>query len=47
MIEEKIKIKVLPTEAHWYGVTYKEDVESVRNALVEMVNNGEYPNKLW
>ena len=45
--ENKIKIKVLPTTAHWYGITYKEDLESVRNALEEMVNNGEYPNRLW
>ena len=39
--------KVLPTKATWYGVTYKEDTENVRNALKSLVDNNEYPNNLW
>ena len=32
----------------WYGVTYKEDKEDVRNALQAMKDKGEhYPEKLW
>ena len=39
--------KVLKTTATWYGVTYKEDVESVKQALRKLVDSGEYPNDLW
>lgn len=39
--------KVLKTTANWYGVTYKEDAESVMKALKDMVDSGEYPNNLW
>lgn len=39
--------QVLRTTANWYGVTYKEDTDSVRKALAIMTLNGEYPNYLW
>ena len=39
--------KVLKTTANWYGVTYKEDADSVKEALKNMVDSGEYPNNLW
>ena len=39
--------KVIPTTANWYGVTYKEDADGVKQALKEMVDNKEYPNDLW
>lgn len=39
--------KVIDTNATWYGVTYKEDSESVRQALLAMHNNGTYPENLW
>ena len=39
--------EVLKTTATWYGVTYKEDADSVKNALKELVESGEYPNHLW
>ena len=39
--------EVLKTSATWYGVTYKEDTDSVREALKEMVHKNEYPNHLW
>lgn len=39
--------KVLKTTATWYGVTYKEDADSVKKALKELVDSGEYPNNLW
>lgn len=38
---------VLATTANWYGVTYKEDADSVKAALSNMVNEGIYPNNLW
>ena len=39
--------KVLKTKATWYGVTYKEDADSVKKALASMVSDNTYPNNLW
>ncbi len=41
------KVKVLHTNATWYGVTYKEDTDMVRSSIKKLVENGEYPNNLW
>ncbi len=41
------KIRVIPTGAQWFGVTYKEDAPSVQASLDELVNGGEYPDNLW
>lgn len=43
----EIKMKVLDTDAQWFGVTYKEDAVIVRDKLKELVEKGEYPEKLW
>lgn len=45
--EGKASVKVLTSGDKWYGVTYKEDKEDVKNALEAMKNKGEYPEKLW
>ncbi len=39
--------KVIPTDAKWFGVTYKEDKEIVQNNINKLVENGVYPKKLW
>ena len=31
----------------WYGVTYREDKESVMRAIQAMINKGDYPQLLW
>lgn len=36
------KVRVLPTDERWYGVTYKEDTESVRAAVARMQHSGMY-----
>ncbi|MBV7531934.1 sugar phosphate nucleotidyltransferase [Chitinophaga sp. sic0106] len=43
----KGKVKVLPTSAQWFGVTYKEDAPGVQASLNELVAKGAYPNNLW
>ena len=43
----KGKIKVIPTNAQWFGVTYKEDAPIVKQSLSELIKKGEYPEKLW
>ncbi|MEO8762688.1 MAG: sugar phosphate nucleotidyltransferase [Ginsengibacter sp.] len=45
--EEKGKIKVIPTSAQWFGVTYREDAPSVKESIQALVQSGEYPEKLW
>ncbi len=43
----KGKIIVIPTSSQWFGVTYKEDAPVVKKSLDELVDNKEYPGKLW
>lgn len=40
-------IKVIPTSAKWFGVTYKEDAPVVQRNLDELVKKGKYPKSLW
>ena len=40
-------IRVLPTPDVWYGVTYAEDLQSVKDAVAEMKAKKIYPDKLW
>ena len=43
----KGKITVIPTNAQWFGVTYKEDAPIVKQSLSELIRKGEYPERLW
>ncbi len=43
----KGKVKVLPSEERWYGITYREDMPLMRQAVADMVRRGIYPEKLW
>jgi len=40
-------IKVITTHVPWFGVTYKEDAPEVQKSLNELVQKGEYPERLW
>ena len=40
-------VRVLPCEETWFGVTYREDLESVKNAISEMKCRGIYDENLW
>ena len=40
-------VQVLPCEETWYGVTYREDLDSVRNAIARMKAEGIYEEVLW
>ncbi|RWY57217.1 nucleotidyltransferase family protein [Mucilaginibacter gilvus] len=39
--------KVIPTDAKWFGVTYKEDKPIVQKSISDLVENGTYPANLW
>ncbi|MSU66362.1 MAG: nucleotidyltransferase [Opitutus sp.] len=41
------RVRILPTESSWFGVTYREDGPRVRAALAELVRAGSYPSRLW
>ena len=41
------KVRALPTEESWFGVTYREDLEGCRMALRERIEKGVYPKELW
>jgi NDP-sugar pyrophosphorylase family protein len=41
------RIKVLPTTAPWFGVTYKEDAPVVQRSLDNLIEAKTYPSRLW
>ena len=45
--EERANVKVLETQDRWFGVTYKEDKETVQEAFRELISDGVYAEKLW
>ena len=40
-------VRVLPCEETWYGVTYREDLDSVKSAIDGMKKKGIYEENLW
>lgn len=40
-------VKVVPTSAQWFGVTYKEDAPHVQASINALVAAGHYPTNLW
>ena len=47
LAEDKIAVKVLRTNDTWYGMTYKEDVEAVKESFKEMLEKGMYKEELF
>ena len=48
VVQNKLgNIQVVPTDAQWFGVTYKEDAPGVQQSINDLVTAGEYPAKLW
>ena len=47
LAEDKATVSVLKSADKWYGVTYKEDKNSVMDAISEMKQQGVYPEELW
>jgi len=41
------KVKVLTSDASWFGVTYQEDKPVVKQKINDLINNGKYPSNLW
>ena len=47
LARNKAQVTVLSSADKWYGVTYKEDKETVMGAIRAMTERGEYPAPLW
>ena len=43
----RARVKVLPTPAQWFGVTYREDRAVVVESIRALIRAGEYPERLW
>lgn len=47
-IQQKLGVvRIIPTSAKWFGVTYKEDAPKVKASIEAIVRNGHYPENLW
>ena len=44
--DNKAQVNVLTSNDTWFGVTYKEDKEAVKQSIAELIEKGYYPNKL-
>ena len=47
LAEGKVRVRVLPCMETWHGVTYKEDLNSVKSAIRQLKREGKYPARLW
>lgn len=45
--EDLVKVKVLETDAKWFGMTYREDKEEFQNEIKKLVKAKEYGEALW
>ena len=45
--DNKAKIKLIPTTSIWKGVTYREDLEDLKEYIKLEINAGVYPEKLY
>ena len=45
--DKKAKLKVLSSDAVWFGVTYKEDKPDVVKKIQNLIDKGVYPKVLW
>lgn len=45
--EKKARVRVLASDAQWFGVTYKEDRPRVERAIRLLIEDGVYPENLW
>ena len=45
--EKRARVRVLPTQEQWFGVTYREDRQRVQEQIRELIAKGTYPRDLW
>jgi NDP-sugar pyrophosphorylase family protein len=42
-----VRVSVLDSRSDWFGITYKEDLESTRGRILQKTQQGVYPEPLW
>lgn len=47
MLNQGVRVQVLPTESRWFGMTYAADMPGVRAAFVAMTESGVYSTPLY
>jgi len=47
MKRKEATVRILPCSDQWFGMTYREDRELVVSRIRELVDAGNYPDKLW
>jgi len=45
--ENLADVKIISTTSNFYGMTYKEDLEELRENIKKLVEQGVYPSNLW
>lgn len=45
--EKAARVKVINCDASWFGITYREDRDAARKSILQKIETGEYPRKLW
>ena len=45
--EGRARVKVLPSNERWFGVTYLQDMAWVRREIRGLIRDGAYPEPLW
>ncbi|HNW49516.1 MAG TPA: nucleotidyltransferase [Prolixibacteraceae bacterium] len=43
----KTTVKILTSDASWFGVTYQEDKPMVKERIQQLIGDGKYPDMLW
>jgi hypothetical protein len=43
----EVKVRVLKSDAEWFGVTYREDRPRTVDAIQHLIDGGLYPQRLW
>ncbi|MFH1864942.1 MAG: nucleotidyltransferase [Candidatus Eisenbacteria bacterium] len=43
----RARVRVLPTDERWFGITYREDMPTARDAIRKRIERGVYPENLW
>ena len=47
IVNGQIKVRVIPTNDNWFGVTYKDDKPMAVDSINKCIKKGVYPKNLW
>ena len=48
LIQQKMEeVHILKTDSKWFGVTFKEDKPLVKKQIIDLVESGVYPKRLF